>query len=152
MAMLLRPVPYCPKEMGNEVGVSDAFPSLMLNFVSVPPYQIYGPDQNLDRIEECGPYLLCIRPPTPRNKYFYIIRLYHKGTKEPEVVIAVDPPVKLYMDGEPMSYPPMFGICWWIVPERDSFFTMYNGRLICRWGGEMVLKQLPYVRGQQAMM
>ena len=41
MAMLLRPVPYCPKEMGNEVGVSDAFPSLMLDFVSVPPSDIW---------------------------------------------------------------------------------------------------------------
>ena len=41
MAMLLRPVPYCPKEMGNEIGVSDAFPSLMLDFVSIPPSDIW---------------------------------------------------------------------------------------------------------------
>ena len=112
--------------------------------------KIFGPDPKLDRIEECGPYLLCIRPPDPCPHDFYAIRLYHK-----EVVIAVDPPVKVYAD-----YPfyhhdycrTLFGMCWWWTDDASPFCIKYNGRLVCRWGGETVARQLPYERGQQTLM
>jgi len=129
LALLLRPVSHAPKEMGAEMG-------------------IYGPDPNLDRIEECGPYLLCIRPPNPLTSGSYIARLYHKDSGE--VVIAANPPVKLYVNNN--YYPTIFGLCWWRLHDRYPFHTMYNGRLVCRWGGVMAVKQLPYERGQQCLM
>ena len=114
-------------------------------------HQIYGPDPNLDRIEECGPYLLCIRPPGPIPYDQYIIRLYHKDSNE--VVIAVDPPVKVYDAEYPdFHHRTLFGMCWWPVHKGFPFFIKYNGRLVCRWGGEIAISQLPYERGQQSSM
>ena len=121
-----------------------------LSCMTQQSHQIYGPDPNLDRIEKCGPYLLCIRPPSPLVDA-YIIRLYHKDSKE--VVIAVDPPVKVYRSINPnYYYRPLFGKCWWWVYDNLPFLIMYNGQLVCRWGGEDVVKQLPYEHGQQSLM
>ena len=112
-------------------------------------YQIYGPDPELDRIEECGPYLLCIRPPSPRTDTSYIIRLYHQGTEE--LVIDVNPPVAVYNALYPdLPFPAFMGLCWWNILEDYTFFVKYKGQLVCRWGGERVVQQLPYKRGPGA--
>ncbi|KAF5384430.1 hypothetical protein D9615_003452 [Tricholomella constricta] len=125
-----RPLARAPDGMGEEMG-------------------IYGPDPELDRIEECGPYLLCIRPPSPRTNNSYIIRLYHQGTRE--VVIAVDPPVSVYNALYPdFGVRTILGMCWWIILEEYSFLVKYEGQLVCRWGGERVVQQLPYERGSRA--
>ena len=109
-------------------------------------YQIYGPDPELDRIEECGPYLLCIRPPSPRTDNSYIIRLYHKDTRE--VVIDVNPPVDIYNAFHPdFAFRALMGLCWWSILEEYSFYAKYKGQLVCHWGGEKVVRQLPYTRG-----
>ncbi|KAF8233857.1 hypothetical protein L208DRAFT_1264661, partial [Tricholoma matsutake] len=122
-----RPLAHAPDGMGEEMG-------------------IHGPDPELDRIEECGPYLLCIRPPSPRTNKSYIIRLYHQGTRE--VVVDVDPPVAmynaLYAD---FAFRTFLGLCWWSILEEYTFFVKYKGQLVCHWGGESILQQLPYKRG-----
>jgi hypothetical protein len=83
----------------------------------------------------------------------YIIRLYHKDLKT--VVMAVDPPVKVYYpldSGPDIYYRPLFCMCWWVTAPDHPFYIMYNDRLVCRWGGEMVVKELPYERGAQSLM
>ena len=106
----------------------------------------------MDRIEECGPYILCIRPADFLNDYNYTIRLYHKDSKEVVMAVDSDPPVKVYGTfftdhPSPESFlPTFFGMCWWWCVDYCPFFVIYNGRLVCRWGGERVTKQLPYER------
>jgi hypothetical protein len=111
-------------------------------------YQIYGPDPNLDRIEECGPYLLCIRPPSPLTNQEYIIRLCDKTSRE--VVINVDPPVRVYSMCPCCSghIRPLLGICWWNMLDYEPFQVKYNDQFVCRWGGKavMTVQQLPYER------
>lgn len=113
------------------------------------PYQIYGPDPELDRIEECGPYLLCIRPPSTHTNNSYVIRLYHQDTRE--VVVDVDPPVSVYNAFySDFAVRTILGLCWWSILEEYKFFVKYEGQLVCRWGGEsvvQVVQQLPYERG-----
>lgn len=114
-----------------------------------PCYQIYGPDSELDRIEECGPYLLCIRPPSPHTNRSYIIRLYHQDTRE--VVVDVNPPVSVYNALYPdFTFRTFLGLCWWPILEEYPFFVKYKDQLVCHWGGERVLQQLPYERGPGA--
>ena len=113
------------------------------------PYQIYGPDPELDHIEECGPYLLCIRPPSPQTNNSYIIRLYHQRTRE--VVVDVNPPVSVYNALYPdFAFGAILGLCWWSILEEYKFFVKYEGQLVCCWGGESVVRQLPYERGPRA--
>ena len=83
---------------------------------------------------------------------YYFIHLYHKDSKE--LVIADDPPVKLYSQGSVHGNPQraLLGKCLWWVFAESSFYIMYNERVVCRWGGEMVIRQLPYERGQQSLM
>lgn len=139
--------------MGEEWGVSGA--SLVHNFVSLAGslFQIHGPDPTLDHIEECGPYLLCIRPPNLLTDEKYVIRLYHKDSKEVVMAVDDDQPVNVYCADEPDVFlPTCFGMCWWWAFDYDPFFVMYSGRLVCRWGGEMVIKQLQYERGKQSLL
>ena len=112
-------------------------------------YQIHGPDPELDRIEECGPYLLCIRPPSPRTDTSYVIRLYYQDTRE--VVIDVDPPVDVYNAYYPdFAFPAFMGLCWWTILDEYPFFVKYKGQLVCHLGGERVVQQLQYKRGPGA--
>jgi len=43
----------------------------------------------------------------------------------------------------------ILGLCWWSILEEYKFFVKYEGQLVCRWGGERVVQQLPYERGQR---
>ena len=135
-------------EFGKNFGVSGA--SLMHDFVLRPSIRYTA----LTRIEECRPYLLCIRPPCEHNDSF-ITRLYHKDSKEIVIAIDSDPPVKVYCAEDPDNFGiPLFGLCCFFTDKGRPFFVMYNGRLVCRWGGEMVAKLLPYERGpsQQSLL
>jgi len=74
----------------------------------------------------------------------YVIRLYHKHTKD--VVISVNPPVKVYNKAYPDFGPfgTILGLCWWTIPSEYSFYIKYDGLVICEWGGQRVVEQLPY--------
>ena len=65
-----------------------------------------------------------------------------------EIVIAVDPPVQVYSAFYPkFAFRTFMGLCWWPIREEYPFFVKYKGQIVCRWGGERVVRQLPYERG-----
>ena len=90
-----------------------------------------------------------VSDPSPHRNNSYIIRIYHQGTKE--IVIDVDPPVSVYNAFYPdFAFRTIMGLCWWSIREKYSFFVKYEGQLVCRWGGESVVQQLPYECGPRA--
>ncbi|KAM6491285.1 hypothetical protein JOM56_013524 [Amanita muscaria] len=89
--------------------------------------------------EECGPYLLCIRPPSPRMNR---IR---------ERVDDVNPPVSVYNAFRPdFAFGTFLGLYLWPILEEYPFYVKYKGQLVCRWGGKKVVQQLPYEPGPAA--
>jgi len=78
-----------PKGMEEDMGVNGAplMQRLCLRFIR---YTVLT--QDLDRIEECGPSISSVsNPPSPRTSFAFTTNK-HMG----EVVIDVDPPVKVY--------------------------------------------------------
>lgn len=99
-----------------------------------------------DRVDKYGDFTICIRPPDPAGitgqNNFYMVRVFDKDM---EIVVGPEQPFGMY-DAE---YPNRrlwgsnYYAAWSALASRK--YRLKDGKkVICEFGGEMVIRELPY--------